>query len=782
MLSIGEWQFDPDQGVLKAENKEVHLTPRSASVLHYLLVQPGKVVPQSELLDEFWQGSFSSDNAVAKAIAEIRKALGSPSKEFIKTIPKRGYMLEVPQNNQARTKTPGQTGTQKRHSDESTGHFARTKNLYALALVFSLLTSFLAFIAFNGGEIEKGPLSIEKSSIEKRLAVLPLTNMSNTEGEGFFTAGVHEDLISSMAQISGLRVTSKTSVLALGKSLMTVPEIAERLDVNLILEGSVRREGNTVRIVIQLIDATSDQHLWTRTYDRELKEIFKLQSEIAENVANELQLVLEPEAQVRIGMPPTLRPTAYDYFLRGVESKNAYDVEGNEIALMQFKRAVEIDPEFGLAISGVAKSLMDQSALGGADNWEEVRSEVEVLSLRGLQLAPDASFTNMVRAQVLFRQQNATSEVLELLFRAHDLDTTNEEAVTMLAVTLVETGRLDEGMALLERELEINDLSAMLHIDYAVILMLRDLPEAAVVHAIRAIELDNQMRQAYVTAAFAYTFLGNYVEAVKTLYWLTEFDSETYFAPAELSDLLVSIGAFDAANSFLVQAESRFLNSDRLFQARFDYMISLPGLESQMIENYLEHWRDAIPDSTALVLSGARLHMRLAAEVVDSDLVQARRENQIALQLLLGTLGANIGEIDLQHFGFGGTITYTLPDITRLAVVLKRLGEHKQSFNLVSKFQGQCRAPMADCQLYEGIFLALSNRSADATKVFADNSSSDFNEVWKLEEYDMLQDRFGVYGELASNPMFHQSVDHYKARNAQAIRQLRTELPTLMSN
>lgn len=779
MLSIGEWQFDPDQNVLKKEDEEVHLTPRSASVLHYLVDRPGEVVSQSELLDKFWQGSFSSSNAVAKAIAEIRKALGNPSREFIKTVPKRGYMLVVPENTEARAAAPAKPVAPKEHpdSDGSTGHFVWPKKLTALVLVGALFISVLTFLAFNGGEIEEEPYGIEK-----KLAVLSLDNFSEAEDEGFFAAGVHEDLISSLSQVNGLRVTSRTSVLALDKSLMTVPEIAERLDVNLILEGSVRREGNTVRIVIQLIDATLDEHLWTQTYDRELSQIFKLQSEIAENVANELQLVLEPEAQVRIGVPPTLRPTAYDYFLRGVASSNAYDIEGNEIALMQFKRAVEIDPEFGLAISGVAQALLGQSGLGGMDNWEEVRSEVEALSLRGLQLAPDASFTNMVRAQVLLSQQHATSEVLELLFRAHKLDTSNEEAVAMLAASLTEAGRLDEGMVLLKRELEKNNLSAMMHIDYAVILMLGNLPESATVHAVRAIELDNKLRQAYVMAAFAYTFLGKHVEAAKHLYWLTEFDSETYFAPADLSDLLVSVGALDAADALLAQAETRFRKSDRLFQARFDYMISLPDFDDQVIEKYLEQWQHAITDSTLIAPNRARLHMIRAVAVVGSDPVEARQENQIALQLLQTMFGTNIDDIEIQYFGFAGTVTYTLPDIVRLAIVLKRLGKYERSSEVVNKFQGQCITPMADCQLYEGIFLALTERSANAADIFADGRPSDFNEVWKLKEFDMLQDRFGIYDELASNPIFHQSVGRYKVTNALAIQELQAELPALISH
>lgn len=210
------------------------------------------------------------------------------------------------------------------------------------------------------------------------------------------------------------------------------------------------------------------------------------------------------------------------------------------------------------------------------DSWIEVRSEVEALSLRGLQLTPDASFTNMVRAQVLFRQQYPTPEILDLLFCAHKLDPVNEEAVAMLAGSLAAVGRLDEGMAIMKRELVKNSLSAMMHVDYATILMLGKFPESATVHATRAIELDDQLRQAYVMAAFAYTFLGKFDEAVNHLYWLTELDSETYFAAAELSDLLVSIGAINAADSLLVQSETTFVNSDRLFQSMFSTNDRLP--------------------------------------------------------------------------------------------------------------------------------------------------------------------------------------------------------------
>jgi TolB-like protein/Tfp pilus assembly protein PilF len=221
----------------------------------------------------------------------------------------------------------------------------------------------------------------------KSIAVLPFQNMSADPENEYFSEGITDDIIAQLSKIADLRVVSRTSVMRYKDSDKSLREIGKELGVATILEGSVRRAEGKVRIVGQLIDARTDEHIWAETYDRDLDEIFQIQSEVAKRIARSLQAALTPDEVQRIQAAPTEDMTAYDYYLRGRQSYYRYRREDNENAIVFFKKALEHDPHYALAYAGLGDAY-GQRALRYSFGPAWIDSSLKA-SERAISLNPD---------------------------------------------------------------------------------------------------------------------------------------------------------------------------------------------------------------------------------------------------------------------------------------------------------------------------------------------------------------------------------------------------------
>ena len=182
--------------------------------------------------------------------------------------------------------------------------------------------------------------------------MLPFQNLSPDPENAYFADGITEDILTQLAKVGDLKVIARTSVMQYKGSRKPMREIARELGVATLLEGSVRRAGTRVRIVGQLIDARTEQHLWAETYDRELADIFAIQSEVAEQIAAALKATLTPADKERIAQRPTANIEAYDFYVQGRERYYRYRKEDNDQAIELFRKALVIDPRFALATGG----------------------------------------------------------------------------------------------------------------------------------------------------------------------------------------------------------------------------------------------------------------------------------------------------------------------------------------------------------------------------------------------------------------------------------------------
>jgi TolB-like protein/Flp pilus assembly protein TadD len=286
----------------------------------------------------------------------------------------------------------------------------------------------------------------------RSVAVLPFENMSGNPENEYFSDGVTEDILSHLAKIGELRVVSRTTVMQYKQTAKGLRQIGEELGVAAILEGSVRREGNRIRIVAQLIDARTDEHLWAQTYDRELTDVFAIQSEIAQVIARELHAKLTPAEARRIREAPTRSVEAYDYFLKARKYAGVGGVgrESNELAIALLERAIALDPGFAAAYALLAGGYQFRATEEGGGQRVWVDSAL-VTARKAIAVAPDQPYGYLALGDVHRRWQGRWGEARRQYLRALDLDPTDQLTLGAIGLLSYQMGDLAEGVEYLER-------------------------------------------------------------------------------------------------------------------------------------------------------------------------------------------------------------------------------------------------------------------------------------------------------------------------------------------
>lgn len=270
---VGNWDISTDTGTIRSGNQQIQLEPRVMDLLVHLCDQAGEVLSKKQLIKAVWQEAFVSDDVLTSALWKLRQALGDDPKHpnYIQTIPRRGYRLV------ASVRLPLQTQASPMQQARRIGGPV----LSAIILVFAVSWWTLDE---KGSEISAGEIT--------SIAVLPLDNLMNDPEQDYFVDGMTDAIITKLSKIRALKVISRTSVMQYKQTKKSIPEIADDLAVDAIVEGSVLRAEEQVRITVQLIQATTDTHVWGESYDRELQEILALQSEVAQTIAREVQVQL----------------------------------------------------------------------------------------------------------------------------------------------------------------------------------------------------------------------------------------------------------------------------------------------------------------------------------------------------------------------------------------------------------------------------------------------------------------------------------------------------------
>ncbi|MEO8232827.1 MAG: tetratricopeptide repeat protein [Ignavibacteriota bacterium] len=353
---------------------------------------------------------------------------------------------------------------------------------------------------------------VEISIGSRSIAVLPFQNMSDSKEDEYFSDGVTEDILTHLSKISGLKVISRTSVMKYKNQDKNIREIGKELGVETILEGSVRRSGNRVRIVAQLINAYSDIHIWAETYDRELKDIFSIQSEIAEKIAAALQTNLLPLEKKLIKTNSTINTDAYAFYLKGRQNYYNYNNEDNDRAINMFKKALNIDSNYALALAGLADAY-NQRVLkyGYSEDWYD---SALVFSKKSLSINPNLS--EGYKAVALTYDNLGEKELASFNYeKAIKLNPNFVSAMLNYGQIKLSSGKLDEALFWLRRANLLEPDNIWVMISSGIVYKILGCNSLAIQWGKKAVAMDSENAFALLMLGEFYLNAENFNEAKK---------------------------------------------------------------------------------------------------------------------------------------------------------------------------------------------------------------------------------------------------------------------------
>ncbi|MEK6477474.1 tetratricopeptide repeat protein [Catalinimonas sp. 4WD22] len=387
-----------------------------------------------------------------------------------------------------------------------------TGTIVNIALVILLILQHLYFNYWTEWSADT-PVSDTAGINDKSIAVLPFENISSNQENEYFSDGLTEDIITQLSKITALKVISRTSVLQYKDNPKSVKQIAGELGVSVVLEGSVRRIGNRIRISGQLIDAINDRHLWAESYDRDMEDVFEIQSEIAKTIASKLEAQLTPSEKESIEKKPTENITAYDYYLKGRDYYYHYTDEYNELAIAQFKEAIALDPDYALAWAGLGDAYSQKNIRFGYDvSWND--SSI-VAGEKAITLDPSSSEAYKALANA-YNYAQQYDKAFELLQKAVELNPNNAPAVGNLGSSYFLRGELADALMWEKKAAALNPNNSIpFYIIGWIYRLLGDLPSAEL-WLKKSINM-RPLQDAYRELAYTYVSQGKHDEALSLL-------------------------------------------------------------------------------------------------------------------------------------------------------------------------------------------------------------------------------------------------------------------------
>jgi len=442
---FGEFEIDPRSRELRLKGKRIRIQDNPLTVLLLLLERPGEVITREELKNRLWASDtfVEADDGLNTAVRKLREALGDSSEGpvYIETIPRRGYRFigtVLPDEKPAAT------------SSIDSVEIASTGNRRTLIRSW-VMGSTLFAVALAIGAGAWFLFHPRQPSIHS-IAVLPFENLSGDSSQEYFANAMTEELTSDLGKISALRVISRTSAMHYKGTHRTMPEIAEELNVDAVIESSVVRSGDRVRITAQLIDARADRHLWSESYERDLKDVLALQSDVARAIAGQVRAAITQDENERL-RPQPVDPKAYEAYMRGRFSVDRWTPEDSAQALRYFEQAASLDGHYALAYVGMAECYV--YGVAGVKEEEGAKRGIAAIT-RALELKPDMgeahAMLGMLRLQRDWDFAGAEAEIK----RGIALSPNYASAHHWYSHLLIELGRFDESLVEAKRLLELD--------------------------------------------------------------------------------------------------------------------------------------------------------------------------------------------------------------------------------------------------------------------------------------------------------------------------------------
>ncbi|MFM9852474.1 MAG: winged helix-turn-helix domain-containing tetratricopeptide repeat protein [Sphingomonadaceae bacterium] len=469
-FGLGTCAVLPGRNVITLGGETISLEPKVMDVCCLLASRGGEVVSRDYLIDQIWGVKFGSDESLTRAIYILRRALSHASGHDspIETISKKGYRLAVP--------------------------------------VMPLSAPAPIVVAPVAPPPENRP----------SIAVLAFSDMSATQDQGYFSDGVAEEIINALIPLSGIRVAGRTSSFSFKGANKGISAIGEALGVDHVLEGSVRKQGEQLRIVAQLVDAHSDTHMWSHTYHGTVDSVFDLQDQIARSVCDELRVIFHlDEEEGRLAPALTASKEAYDLFLQGRALRaRIFGERVLEQAEDFFKRAIALDPGFAEAWAELGYAYAQIAGYVAAEDRRSVLAQSFDAAQKAIDLKPDYGLPWMVQSWTPLTQGNF-AESIRLAERACQLSPDDPDVLVRYGYYLAVIGRVKDGLPSIRKAIELDPIQGRNHMILSMALLAAGDIDAAEHHGQLAVGL--QYHAASLPAALTAKAAGNAELAIERM-------------------------------------------------------------------------------------------------------------------------------------------------------------------------------------------------------------------------------------------------------------------------
>ncbi|MDM3871403.1 winged helix-turn-helix domain-containing protein [Porticoccus sp. W117] len=573
-FGIGPHRVDPGANRITNGEYTSVVEPKAMAVLCVLAYRAGETVSREQLLQLVWPGRVVVEETLTRAISQLRNALGDSPKEssYIRTVPKQGYRLVAEVNTLApASKSVATEPTPKPVDPPSPPTAEATRRRWwpgiaiAAALAAALWLLWPSTLTPMAPKTPTAKQPVAVASARPSLAVLPFRNLSADPQSGYFAEGVSEELLAALASVPGLRVPSRRSSFAFKGQDVSLAEIADALQVRHILEGSVRRSGNTLRISAQLIDASSDSNLWSRQYERDLDGVFAVQQEIANEVASVLQGKLLANSQ-SVEISRTENIQAYNAYLQGLYWWMNGDISAWYYqARDSFEHAVTLDPDFAPAHAGLAYIYARSNYYNNyqpiAVTEEKARQAIE----KALSL--DDSSVNAYIARAVLAMRAADFDTAQRdLQRAVELNPNDSTARFLESEMWLKNNQPLRALAAAEKALSLDPLSPWINVNMALMLFHLDRKDDADTMIDQALAIDPDNTWALAWRAIIAHSRGAIAQAIKAMQTCVEVDASSPVNAAYLGFLFLELEEHQQAQVWFERAAALHGNSD---EARF---------------------------------------------------------------------------------------------------------------------------------------------------------------------------------------------------------------------
>jgi len=449
---VADWEVRPGACEIARGDRVVKLEPRVMDLLQFFASRPGDVLSRNQLEEQVWPGMVVGYDALTKSIGKLREALGDLEKPptFIQTIPKKGYRLIA----------PVEAGNIQPAHETPINPLASTKkkrNVSAGLLILVAVIGINLFIFDHLKETESEHSALAEPSSKPSLIVLPFKNLNDDPQQDYFVRGITEDLIVDLSRYSGIEVIANRIAFQYRGNEVDLETLAKELKVRYVVEGSIRRYNQQIRINVEMTDALRGINLWAEQYNRPITGLFDIQDEVRAKIVNALSIQFTETERNREQKRYTNNFDAYDAFLQGQTSLiKRVSAEDNQQARKQFEKAIAIDPGFARAYAALAMANADAYRLDWVDDPDSIARVALQQAQHALNLDPESTYANLAMGYVQLFVAKDHQQAIAMAERTLQLDSQNSDANILLATAYVHADQPDKAEAYVETSMRLN--------------------------------------------------------------------------------------------------------------------------------------------------------------------------------------------------------------------------------------------------------------------------------------------------------------------------------------